>query len=100
MGGGPGVVQGNGGQGVVQGRGDRGVHLALCDDVALVVMKHIIQLQVPVDDTAFVEVVQCQADLGNVEIGVLLNVEHQVTASSHKLNHEEHSARSNPSSSV
>lgn len=88
-----------GGPGVVQVSGGRGVHLVLCDDEALVVQKHIIQLQVPVDDAAFVEVVQRQADLGSVELRVPLHVEHQVAASD-KLDHEEQSARSNPSNSV
>ena len=86
----------DGGPGVVQGRGGRGLHLVLCDEVALVVQKHIVQLQVPADDAAFEEVVPCQSDLGRVELGVPLHLKHQVTASD-KLNHEEQSAWSNPS---
>ena len=53
------------GRGVVQGSRGRGEHLVLRElDVALVVQKHNVQLQVPVDDAGLVKVVQRQADLG------------------------------------
>ena len=61
--------------------------------MALVVQKHNVQLQVPVDDAGLVEVVQRQADLSALEPGVPLHVE-QIVAASVKLDHEEQSARS------
>ena len=67
--------------------------------MALVIQQHVVQLQVPVDDAALVEVVERQTDLGAVEPGVLLgqpplplHVEHQVAAA-HELDHEEEPRR-------
>ena len=82
------------GRGVVQGSRGRGEHLVLRElDVALVVQKHNVQLQVPVDDAGLVEVVQRQADLSALEPGVPLHVQ-QIVAASVKLDHEEQFARS------
>ncbi len=68
-------------------------------DVALVVQEDVVQLEVSVDDAALVEEVECQADLGRVESGVLLresalalHVEHEVPAA-HELDDEEEPAR-------
>ena len=83
------------GRGVVQGSRGRGVHLVLREfDVALVVQKHNVQHQVPVDDAGLVEVVQRQADLSALEPGVPLHVLEQIVAASVKLDHEEQFARS------
>ena len=40
----------------------------ICEfDVSLVVQQHVVELEVPVDDPALVQVVQRQADLSRVE---------------------------------